>query len=191
MIWFTSDQHFNCEGLVKITRKSFASVLEHDTALLNNINRVVGRRDTLFILGDFCKGDPAKYRQKIRCRNIFFALGNHDHKNKTIATFGENNVFVEKTISLTNKEKVVCCHYPMAFWDNCFRGRYHAYGHLHNDYKRESMMNLGMPGRRSMDIGVDHARMLFGDYRPISEVEFLDLLSGRKGHDLITPEEKW
>lgn len=180
--WFTSDLHLGCEGLVKATRPEFSSVEEHDDALIDNINRMVDRDDRLVILGDFCFKKPGKYRPRIRCRNIFFILGNHDNEHKTRAVFG-GNVWTAKMVKLKGGH-VWCSHYPHCYWDRSHYGTYHAYGHLHYNIGHEHDMYCAFPQRRSMDVGVDAAIAILGEYRPFLEDEFFDVLWDAKGHGL-------
>lgn len=189
-IWFTSDYHFGCDNLVKHERSEFATTEEHDSYLLDATNRVVDRNDTLVIIGDFCKEKPGRYRPKIRCRHIFFVLGNHDGEAKIKAVFG-GNVWTRKIVKIAPGVKVLCDHHPSCFWDGSHKGWYHAYGHIHHKPRYEAMMDLGLPGRRSMDVSVIAAKKLLGDYRPFSAVEFLDYLKDRPGHDIIPEEERW
>lgn len=189
MIYFTSDIHFECPKLVANTRPEFTSMEEHDKHLMDQLNATVDRTDTLVINGDFCKSKPGRFRPQIACRNIFFILGNHDKEAKIRAVFG-GNVWQHRMVKLTNGERVWCSHYPTAFWDRSHYGVYHAYGHLHYNEQREAMMDLAMPGRRSMDVGVDAARKILGEWRPFSEVEFLEILRSRPGHDIISKEDR-
>lgn len=189
MIWFSSDFHFGCEKLVENTRSEFGSIEEHDITLLNSINNHVGINDTLVFLGDFCKEKPGRYRTLIKCKHIFFCLGNHDREAKIRSVFG-GNVWHNRMVRW-NSDKIWCSHYPTAFWDGCHRGVIHVYGHIHHDLGRENMMNRGMPGRRSMDVGVDHAFDWLGEYRPWSYLEVVAHLQYREGHDIIKPEDKW
>ena len=95
------------------------------------------------------------------------------------------HVWKHRVVKLTTGEKVWCSHYPTAFWPQSHYGFYHAYGHIHYCPEREGMMDLAMPRRRSMDVGVDAAKARLGEYEPFSETEFLYLLSQREGHDII------
>lgn len=188
MYYLTSDTHFGCTNLVKNTRKSFSSVEEHDEVLIDKINKTVGKGDTLVILGDFCKSKPQLYKQRLRPKNIWFILGNHDNECKIRACF--KGVWHHKTIR-ASKGLIFCCHYPVAFWDKSHYGAYHAYGHLHYNQERESMMHTGLVGRRSMDVGVDAAYDMLGEYRPFSELEFFEALKDASGHDIIKKHERW
>ncbi len=189
-IWFTADTHFGCEKLVENTRPEFSSIEEHDANLINQINLTVERNDTLVIVGDWCKEKPGKYRQQLKKGiHTMFILGNHDKEAKIRRVFG-GNVWHNRMIKV-GSEKIWCCHYPTAFWDKCFLGVPHLYGHIHNSLERERMMSKGMPGRRSMDVGVDHAKAWLGEYRPWSYEDVISYLKLREGHDMIKEEDRW
>lgn len=187
MIYFTADLHFGCTNLIRDTRPEFASTEQHDAAVLDNINQLVGRGDDMYILGDFCqhKSMVAKYRQLIKCKHIFFILGNHDHWKTCCDVFGRQRVWTQKMVRLGGGLRALCSHHPQAFWDRSHCGVYHLYGHLHNNAEREAMMDLGLPGRRSMDAGIDSARKHLGCHRPFHANEILEILSERPGHDII------
>lgn len=74
-------------------------------------------------------------------------------------------------------------HYPHAFWPNSHNGAGHIYGHTHSH--REITLDLALPGRRSMDIGVDYAKKLLGDYRPFELDYIANLLVTTPGHDPV------
>jgi hypothetical protein len=52
--------------------------------------------------------------------------------------------------------------------------------------QREATLDVAFPGRRSMDVGVDNAKHLLGEYRPFSEDEVLEILLKRPGHDILS-----
>jgi len=181
--YFTSDLHFGCDGLIEQTRKRFSSTEQHDDTLIDAINSTVGCNDQLLILGDFCFKKPGRYRPRIRCRHIFFILGNHDKENKIRQVFG-GHVWQGKMVKLGG-QKIWCSHFPHAHWPDSHNGAYHAYGHLHNNLLFEERMDDWAPSRRSMDVGVDHAYAKFGQYRPFEDVEFFKAMRSRSGHDLV------
>lgn len=189
MIWFTSDLHFGCDKLVKNTRPEFVDCDQHDVAMLQYINSVVRPNDRLIIIGDLCKEKPGRYRPKIRCKNIMYVLGNHDKECKIRKVFG-GNVRWQYMVKCASGP-VFCAHYAHFSWDRSHYGVHHAFGHWHSNSKLEGMRESGMPGHRSMDVGVDSAKKHLGEYRPFSEYEFFDLLKDKKGHENIAPEDKW
>lgn len=194
MIWFTADLHFGCAKLVEHTRTLFKDVNEHDDTLIHSLNYWVQKDDTLVIAGDFCKEKPGRYRHRIWCKNIHFILGNHDSEAKIRRVFG-GNVWQGRTYKIRQEgmdtRKIYASHFPTAFWPDSHNGAYHVYGHIHHKPKFEAMMDLGLPGRRSMDVGVDHAFEKYGQYRPFSQWAVLNILRNRDGHDIVPEEERW
>lgn len=182
MIWLTEDCHFGHEQVVtKMSRKGFASIEEHDIQLLDNINRLVDRGDTLWILGDFTFAYPRHYKSQIRCKDVRLILGNHDNRNRSKAAF--KLVYDVRDIKI-KEQRCFLSHYSHAFWPASHYGAFHCYGHNHA--QRESTLDYCFPGRRSMDVGVDNIKRLYGEYRPISEDELYERLISEPGHDLVS-----
>ena len=76
-VWFTSDLHLGHTFIAK-TRK-FQSIDEHDDSLIETINKMVHRRDKLYILGDLAFSDKGMCAARnIQCKNVELILGNHD-----------------------------------------------------------------------------------------------------------------
>ena len=185
-LFFTSDLHLGHESVItKMGRQGFRDIGEHDLAILDNINHMVGIRDFLYILGDFAWGSYAeKYRGMIKCKNITFIIGNHDKRMSCKKAFGEyQDIKVIRKFG-PNGEKAVLCHYPMLYWPGSHHNDYHFYGHEHSN--REATMDKLLPDRRSMDVGVDNAYRMLGDYRPFSREELLWFLQNRPGHDPLS-----
>lgn len=64
-------------------------------------------------------------------------------------------------------------HYSHRVWDKHHKGRFHIYGHSHTSLEYEEY-------GRSMDVGVDNAYRLFGEYRPFHIREVFSMLKGRE-----------
>lgn len=183
MIYLTADTHFNHKHSCTLPSRSvYATPDEHDAVLLENINSLVGRGDELVIIGDFAFSKAQRFRTLIRARRCWFIRGNHDRYEDSIKAFGEAPWRRVMRILGTN---VVLDHFPQAYWHNCHRGFYHAYGHTHA--RKEPILDAMIPERRSMDVGVDNAYRLLGEHRPFSAEEFFYLLKDRKGHDNPEP----
>lgn len=180
-LWFTSDTHFGHENLItKMGRTAFATIEEHDAAVLAAINSRVGWNDRLVHLGDFAwHGAVGAYRMKIQCKHILFVIGNHDKALKCKNTFGE--IPDMREIKLSNGIAAICTHYPMAYWNKSHHGSYNLYGHCHA--QREAALDAIWPDRRALDVGVDNALRLLGHPGPFSEQDVIDLIGNRPGHD--------
>lgn len=60
----------------------------------------------------------------------------------------------------------------MRVWYGSHKGFYHAYGHSHASLEKS-------PYGKSMDVGIDNAYKLTGEYRPFSVDEVVNLLDKR------------
>lgn len=206
-VWFTADTHFGHKRIPFYARRLFcldererqqlsslpigsrsnwvpsaASLARMDDHLIDRINANVGRDDVLWHLGDFCwgKGDSpfvtAKgYRERIKCRNVFLIRGNHD-SDSVSNLFREFHDSFELNIG---QRHIVMSHYAQCFWNRSHYGSWMLYGHAHGT--AEAWLDEHMPGRFSMDVGVDNVARLTGEYRPISYEEIAVLFSSRKG----------
>lgn len=182
MIHFTADLHLGHNRVLGFANRFFDDIQAHDDFLIDSINHRVARRDTLFILGDFCWKTPGHYRARIKCRNVWLIWGNHDKASyRQFFSRCEDTHMAKLTVD--PGIRVWLSHYPHAYWPKSHHGAFHLYGHMHD--AREELLDLSFPARRAMDCGVDSANRLFGDYRPFSEVDVLDLLGGREGHDSV------
>lgn len=206
-VWFTADTHFGHRRIPLYARRLFclddrersqiesvplgskfnwwpsdSSVARMDDHLIGRINDVVGKDDILWHLGDFCGGkgphlfDSARrYRDRIQCKNVFLILGNHD-SDEIAPIF--RGCFHSHEIKVHSRH-IVLSHYAHCFWNRSHYGSWMLYGHAHAT--AEAWLEEHMPGRFSMDVGVDNVARILGDYRPISYDEIASLFSSRKG----------
>jgi len=155
---------------------------------INNINAIVGEDDTLWHLGDFAFAQKdsyvrkcENYRRRIKCKNMNIIWGNHDEPHLISHLFNENHYM--HTIPLQqHRFRIVLCHYAMAVWDGSHRANWQIYGHSHTS--AEPWMNLNMPERKSMDVGVDNAKLLLGSYRPFGLEDLETILLPRQGFSM-------
>lgn len=79
--------------------------------------------DELYFLGDLCIGDPKvalAYWEKIRCKKVYFILGNHDRAIKKIV---DPFVCVKEIAAINvRNQPIVLCHYSMRVWHQSRRG---------------------------------------------------------------------
>lgn len=82
--FFTSDTHFNHANIIKYSNRPFSSVEEMNRKLIENWNNTVKPFDTVFHLGDFAMGPPARWADFRKALNgkIILILGNHDKNAK-------------------------------------------------------------------------------------------------------------
>jgi calcineurin-like phosphoesterase family protein len=211
-IWFTADTHFSHRRIPLYAKRRFClskeeqiksdqiwsnggpnlskwgpswdSISKMNDYLINKINECVRKDDILWHLGDFCfcpkSRDPEQEAQKIfkkiNCKNIYFLWGNHD--NKKISPFFKE---CYERYELKHKSKhIVLSHYAQAVWNKSHSGAWMLYGHSHSS--AENWLDEMMPGRLSIDVGVDNIYKIIGEYRPISFDELNNIFKNRKGN---------
>lgn len=136
-------------SIIRYCKRPFAGTAELNETILARINESVKADDELYFLGDFCIGGPkvaAAYRQKIRCKKVYFILGNHD---RVIRKIVDQFVWVKEIAEINiRNQPIVLCHYAMRVWHHSGRGASQLYGHSHGKLPAGE-------GSRSMDVGVD------------------------------------
>lgn len=176
MIWFSSDFHFGHSNIAgpKISNwdsgfRDFDSVEEMNATLTKTINKYVKYEDTLYFLGDFAFGGHTNipgYRHSLVCETIHLLRGNHDkHIDKYKDLFASiNNVGWCKD---RKDYPIFMSHYSHRVWEGSHKGFIHLYGHSH-----DSIPDHG----KSMDVGVDTAYRLLGEYRPFSIEDVIKIM---------------
>lgn len=181
---FTSDLHLDHEGVLEMSGRLFRNIHEHNDWMISQLNRFVSQDDTLFILGDVAWNGVDNYLARLNCKSIHLIYGNHD-KNSFGKHFKSHQEVLEIKIGQKpNQHKLWMSHYAHCYWPSSHYGAFHIYGHTHR--QREDTLDLAFPGRRSIDVGVDNALHLLGEYRPFTEVELISILGNRPGHDLVS-----
>lgn len=200
-------------------RISQESIDMMDNNLIDNINKYVSKNDRLLILGDFCfpgnqfRRKVKEYRERIKVDCVELILGNHDGchyrpwlKNKCYCKLPNNDtcydVYADYFYTVSdyqfikiNGQNFAFFHYACAVWDGSHRNSIMCYAHSHS--QAEPWLDRIMPGRRSIDVGVDNAYKIFGEYRPFSIDEIIQLVGNNTGHrtgdhhiDINAPSEE-
>ncbi|RVU17103.1 metallophosphoesterase family protein [Methylobacterium oryzihabitans] len=154
-VYFTSDTHFGDPRVLRIDRRPFADLAEHDAALVERWNGTVAEGDTVWHLGDFALGPPPA-----RVADLLAGLhgekhlivGNNDGP-ATLAAPGWASVAHYAEIEVEGS-RLVLCHYAFRTWNRMGRGVVDLHGHSHGKLK---------PVPRQFDVGVDA-----WDFRPVT-----------------------
>lgn len=203
-VWISSDFHYNhkniCRGISqwkdnkgnvpKNSTRNFKTIDEMNETIVKNINNCVNKDDVLIFLGDFSFGGfeyIKKFREKIKCSEIHFVYGNHDHH---IINNRENCQSLFKScqwfLQLKYKnETIELFHYPILSHNSLTSGRIHLHGHSHlrNDKKIKY---------RRMDVGID-GHLEFRPYELYNEI-IIPLKKNKIGHEYSNEEfsfKKW
>jgi calcineurin-like phosphoesterase family protein len=193
-MWFTSDTHYGHTNIAgeSVSRwqrgyRDFGSVWEMNKSLIEGINKYVKEDDILYHLGDWSFGgihNIKLFRDSIICQNIHLILGNHDEHivDKEVkfhdSSFNPIELFssVQDVLHLEiGKIKIFLSHYSHRVWNGSHKGVVHLYGHSH-----ASIPDFG----RSMDVGVDVAYKMFGEYRPFNIGDISRIMEKREIHKI-------
>ena len=171
MIYFTADQHFYHENIIKSVGRSFANAEEMNQVLIQKWNECVFPEDEVYILGDISlKRYPAvsMILNQLNGKK-YLVKGNHDYFAGK-ASFAADLYFgwIKEYHELVWQGKTfVLSHYPLPEWNEMENGAIHLHGHEHNSFvynlenKREGIFRY--------DVGVDANNMT-----PISIKEILN-----------------
>jgi calcineurin-like phosphoesterase family protein len=188
-IFITADWHFFHKGINVSTSswtrakpsRNFPTLDDMHDCIIDNINAVVNRGDTLINLGDVIFGNVAQLPtlvNRIVCNDIRLILGNHDKaikphrindKGKRVPNgkLGECFSDVRERGRVKHGEhRVYLLHEPMHTWPAINKGAIQLHGHCHG--------NLPDRGLRQMDVGVDA-----NDMKPWLLDDIIDLMTKR------------
>jgi calcineurin-like phosphoesterase family protein len=154
-IYFTSDTHFGDPRRIRTDKRPFASIEEHDAALIERWNETVGAEDDIWHLGDAAPNhDGAAVVALLTALHgrKHLIIGNNDPPATTeCALWASTQHYAELEI---DGHRLVLCHYAFRSWNKMGKGTIDLHGHSHGKLKE-------MP--RQYDVGVD----VFG-YRPVT-----------------------
>ncbi|AYD05196.1 hydrolase [Neorhizobium sp. NCHU2750] len=163
MLFFTGDTHFGDPRVLRIDRRPFSNMAEHDAELIGNWNRVVGKDDEVWHLGDFMSAKTGDCAELLASLNGLkhLIVGNNDPET---TTGSQGWTSVQHYAELrAHDHHLILCHYAFRTWNQMGKGSIDLHGHSHGRLK---------PVPRQFDVGVDAQGL-----RPVSLAE---VLSSRK-----------
>ena len=123
-VWFTSDLHLGHEGVAK--HRGFTCLEYHDDAILNNFQKLIGKRDKLFILGDVAWNNKSLPLIAEIPGVKELIVGNHD----TLST-REYLKYFNKVHGFRGYKGFWLSHPPI-HEQEIYRKRGNIHGHVHN-----------------------------------------------------------
>lgn len=156
--FFTSDEHYGHNNIIKYCKRPFNNVDEMNHTLIQRHNKVVGPNDTVIHCGDFTLTSDYTYVYDNYVNrlsgNHIFIRGSHDkwlNKQLDIHERWEKNI---------NGIYVVADHYAGRVWARSHHGSIQCYGHSHGCLQ---------PIKNQYDVGVDN-----NDFYPITLEQVLE-----------------
>ncbi len=185
--WLTADHHFGHTNIIEYCKRSFSSIEEMDTALIDAWNRVVGRSDMIFHLADFTLGNLQTAWGYLRQLNgrIYMMRYSWHHDRRWLPSDRSKIIMARRhcvswldplvvlEVPALGKDgrplAITLCHYPLAEWDRKHYEAIHCHAHCHGNYDAEGKI---------IDVGVDSAAKMVGEYRPLNLAEIVEMIDG-------------
>ena len=166
-VFFTSDTHFNHISILRFCNRPFKDIQEMNQSLIENWNRVVGKDDLVFHLGDFAFGNAAAWNQILDQLNgkIILIVGNHDMKNMRQAVVERfEEVALEMYIEI-DKQPIILNHHPFLCYGGSYDNIWQLFGHVHTrqNYFGRDKERMSVLFPTQYDVGIDN-----NNYAPIS-----------------------
>jgi calcineurin-like phosphoesterase family protein len=152
-IWFTSDEHYGHENIIKFCNRPFKDTTETRETLISNHNKLVKPGDRVYHLGDMfwrtlSENECIAILSRLNGQH-FYILGNHEEAIKKYRNLRSMFQWVKETenLKIFGYPNVWLSHYAHRVWNGSHKGSYHLYGHSH--------AVLPEDGSLSFDAGVD------------------------------------
>ena len=172
-LWLTSDLHLGHKNICK-HRPEFATTEEHNQTIFENLATTVGKRDTVYFLGDVAFDKEWLERiSNLNVKHKVLICGNHDLERGL--TMRDMVDAYDGVFSLLSKRNYWFSHAPIHPQE--IRGRIaNIHGHLHGNMVWAEQREVEMPyggseyfdeiDQRYINVCVEHT-----DWKPITFAE--------------------
>lgn len=172
MIYFTADTHFYHKNVIRYSERPFLSIEEHNNTIVKNWNKIVGKKDKVYFLGDlaFCSQKIAIDIVKSLNGEVHFFKGNHDRTAYQIRMHFAS--FQDVKMIRINEYQLWLSHYRHLVWPQKHYGAFHLYGHSHGRVGH-------VYDKLLFDVGVD-----CWNYTPVSFDRILELSKWQEDYNI-------
>ena len=138
-IYFTSDNHFGHEWVIRFDNRPFASVEEMDAEMIRRWNAKVGKGNHVYVLGDMIwktRNNDAPGLIKSLNGQIILIKGNHDrflHNAKAKSALAGIKDYEDICVTLEDgtKKRCILSHYFIPMYNGYRYQAIHLHGHFH------------------------------------------------------------
>lgn len=160
-IWFTSDEHYGHDNIIKFCNRPFADTSHMRETLIDNHNSLVKKDDFIYHLGDMFWNSLTDQEcfdilARLNGRH-YYILGNHEKAMSRNKALRESFVWVRdvENLQFSGYPNIFLCHYAMRVWNGSHKGAYHLYGHSHGALEELTEDDNKYGSQFSFDVGVD------------------------------------
>lgn len=196
-VWLTSDTHYGHTNIVSGVSswddtsqcRKFKTVAEMNDTIVKTFHKHVKHGDIVIHHGDWSFGGShniQEFFKKLPSVHFLLVLGNHDHNITKLPSSDMRDMFdlgvirsghvrIQDMSLIKQPVDLFVSHYKHFVWEGSHKGYVHTYGHSHATAEHHVI-------GKSMDVGIDNAFRLTGEYRPFNLNEVLELMSKRDIH---------
>ena len=173
-LFFTSDTHFNHINILDYCQRPFANIEEMNETLIGNWNRVVGKNDIVFHLGDFSFGGAAYWNNILDQLNgkIYLVLGNHDLRNIRPSVLSRFERVAMQMYIEVEEQPIYLNHNPFLCYGGSYDNFWQLFGHVHTRKNNtgQDAPRLKMLFPTQYDVGVDANNYTPVSFRQVKEI---------------------
>lgn len=182
MNYYISDLHLSHENIMRFDKRPYDDITEMNEDLIKRWNSVVTKKDTVYILGDFCWQPASKWPEYLKRMNGKKVLikGNHDPRCMSDEVDRLFQGIYDFRVINDGEYEVVMSHYPLLFYPKAFSPKtIMLCGHVHitaendalekwrNEMRKQGALSYG----RIINVG---CMMPYMDYTPRTLKEILE-----------------
>ena len=182
--FFTSDLHFSAKNILyfhperrekagitleELRENKEEALRKHDEWLIKEWNKTIGKKDFVYILGDFCMGNKERTKYILNQLNgrKYLIFGNHDKSCRGLENYFQWTGDI-KEVKFTNNQypfidkdetfTIELCHFPLYAWNRRPHGTCHCHGHTHGSMDNYNVDSIEL----RVDVGFDGKLANFG-----------------------------
>jgi calcineurin-like phosphoesterase family protein len=162
--WFVADTHFDHEAMLRHNNRPFENLALMNHGMVTDWNRRVGRKDRVYIVGDFAFARHGRWIHMLNGHKILI-VGNHDkmpekHRRLFSECYGGEGGAQGLLFRKICGQEMMLCHYPMMSWNKSSYGVWCICGHSHGRMS-ETLPGANYQGGLILDVGVDVRRKYY------------------------------
>lgn len=155
MNYFIADLHLGHKNCLAFDNRPFVDIEQQTETYIENHNKIVGKSDDVYFLGDFSWYNvdrTADILDELN-GNKHLISGNHDHVMlRHLSIFDRfSEIRDYKELQFGRGKILVLSHYPIPCFNKHFYGSYHFYGHVHNGFEENMMQHVKLEMRALYD----------------------------------------
>ena len=181
-IYFTSDNHFGHERVIRFDRRPFATVEEMDAEMIRRWNAKVGKGDLVYVLGDMIwktRNDDAPSLIKSLNGQIILIKGNHDrflHNSKAKSALAGIKDYEDICVTLEDgtKKRCILSHYFIPLYNGHRYQAIHLHGHSH--FTDEADVEIDFADKlseRGIRTEIYNVGCMYWNYEPVTLDEII------------------